>query len=200
MFRSRQIGIDPDNERVHRVCVLHAGIAGKIPARASPWCCWVAVDRTRKAACALKRNTSRRQSVTDHQIAPPGGAPMAVRNHGDQNKQQRGAGLPQKKNAGLEARRVLPTRSRLTSRGEQLEAHHLPPGRIMQTARYRRVRLCGRRQRGTMSDLACQPCGVRNTLQAQPRAGVDQKLQRCALVTRKSRNTWMRATDLSSSG
>ena len=27
-----------------------------------------------------------------------------------------------------------------------------------------------------------------------------QKLQRCALATRKSRNTWMRATDLSSSG
>jgi hypothetical protein len=28
----------------------------------------------------------------------------------------------------------------------------------------------------------------------------DQKCQRCALATRKSRNTWMRATDLSSSG
>jgi hypothetical protein len=27
-----------------------------------------------------------------------------------------------------------------------------------------------------------------------------QKCQRCALATRKSRNTWMRATDLSSSG
>jgi hypothetical protein len=29
---------------------------------------------------------------------------------------------------------------------------------------------------------------------------VDQKCQRCALATRKSRKTWMRATDLSSSG
>src|SRR6516165_4952886 len=58
---------------------------------------------------------------------------------------------------------------------------------------------------------ACQPCQVvihwpfRQRFQSESCSNYndpfdDQKCQRCALATRKSRNTWMRATALSSSG
>src|SRR5262245_33246402 len=58
--------------------------------------------------------------------------------------------------------------------------------------------------------VACQPCAIANRWESpffrnqsddfDCRMATNQKCQRCAFATRKSRNTWMRATDLSSSG
>ncbi len=91
------------------------------------------------------------------------------------------------------------------SRGEQLTALRLQSGRMDN----RLPPVHGsmpRRFPHTMQRLACQPCGSRlsqTRARGHPRrnAGIGrQKCQRCALATRKSRNTCTRATVLSSSG
>ncbi len=91
------------------------------------------------------------------------------------------------------------------SRGEQLTALRLQSGRLDN----RLPPVNGsmpRRFPHTMQRLACQPCGSRlsqTRARGHPRrnAGIGrQKCQRCALATRKSRNTCTRATVLSSSG
>ena len=51
-----------------------------------------------------------------------------------------------------------------------------------------------------VDDLARAFAAPRERIHAQSQFAPTQKCQRWALATRKSRNTWMRATDLSSSG